>query len=262
MQVRVRMQQDTGDCNLAALDADKAAGLNLRRRDRQPERLDQPGLDGSLRRHALDGLRTINRFSRTGSALWPVIQRLGAETRGLPLRILDVGSGGGDVAVWLARRAAVAGLPVSIAGCDISPVAVQHATEYAAAQRVDNVRFFTCGVLADSIGEEYDVVMCSLFLHHFDEKEAILLLSRMKRAARRAVLVSDLRRTRLGYGLAWIGCRVLTRSPIVHTDSLLSVAAAFTPSEARVLAERAGLHDVRIQLHWPQRFLLLGRPGK
>jgi 2-polyprenyl-3-methyl-5-hydroxy-6-metoxy-1,4-benzoquinol methylase len=259
---KVRMHQDAGAHHMGTLHADKAAGLNLRRRDRQPERLDHPELDRSMRRHALDGLKTINWFSRTASTFWPEIQRIGVEARGLPLRILDVGSGGGDVAVWLGRRAAAAGLPWSIEGCDISPVAVEHATEHAAARRVHNVRFFTCGALADSIEEQYDVVICSLFLHHFDEREAVLLLNRMNRVARRAVLVSDLRRTRLGYGLAWLGCRVLTRSPIVHTDGLLSVAAAFTPSEARVLAERAGLLDIQIQLHWPQRFLLLGRPAK
>jgi len=174
---------------------------------------------------------------------------------------LDVGCGGGDVAVNLARRAAAAGLPVRIDGCDISPVAVEHAIDRARAAKVDNVRFFTCEVLAGAIEEEYDVTMCSLFLHHFGEQEAVLLLNRLRSSARQAVLIDDLRRTRLGYGLAWLGCRVLTRSTVVHTDGPLSVAAAFTPSEAKALAERAGLVDVRIQLRWPQRFLLTGRPG-
>jgi 2-polyprenyl-3-methyl-5-hydroxy-6-metoxy-1,4-benzoquinol methylase len=238
------------------------ASLNLRKRNRQPEQLDYPSLDRSVRQHALDGLRTIIRISRTGSTIWPEIQRLGNRRDGRPLRILDVGSGGGDVAVWLARRASAAGLRLSIDGCDINPVAVEHATQHAAASTTRNVRFFTCSMLTDSISEEYDVVMCSLFLHHFDEPDAVLLLNRMMRAARQEVLVSDLRRTPLGYGLAWLGCRILSRSPVVHSDGPLSVAGAFSPGEARALAEKAGLRDVRIQLRWPQRFLMSGRPAR
>ena len=212
--------------------------------------------------HALDGLEKINRFSRTASVLWSEIQRLGAESPGCPLRVLDVGSGGGDVAIEIARRASAAGLALRIDGCDISAVAVEHAAGRARAEKLDNVRFFTCGALADSIEGEYDVVMCSLFLHHFGEQEALQLLTRLRSVARQAVLIDDLRRTVLGYGMAWLGCRMLTRSPIVHSDGPISVAAAFTPSEAKALAERAGLVDVRVRLHWPQRFVLVGRPAK
>jgi 2-polyprenyl-3-methyl-5-hydroxy-6-metoxy-1,4-benzoquinol methylase len=215
-----------------------------------------------MRLHALDGLEKINRFSRTAAVLWSEIQRLGAQTPGRPLRVLDVGSGGGDVAVEIARRASSAGLPLRVDGCDISVAAVQLAAGRARAEKLENVRFFVCGALADSIEAEYDVVMCSLFLHHFSEHEALQLLTRLRSLARQVVLVDDLRRTALGYGMAWLGCRMLTRSPIVHSDGPISVAAAFTPAEARALAERAGLVDVRVQLHWPQRFLLVGRPAK
>ena len=223
--------------------------------------MDQPGLDETLHRQALAGLRTVNQFGLSGAIVWPEVRRLAGQSREGPLRVLDVGSGGGDIAVWVARRAAAAGVQVEIDGCDISPLAVVHANEYAATQRAAHVRFFEFDVMANTPAEQYDVVMCSLFLHHFDESSATLLLDRLKNTARQRVLVNDLRRTRLGYQLAWLGCRLLTRSPIVRTDGPLSVAAAFTPEEAKALAERAGLADVRIELHWPQRFLLSARPG-
>ena len=70
------------------------------------------------------------------------------------------------------------------------------------------------------------------------------------------IIVDDLRRTRLGYGLAWIGCRLLTKSPMVHVDGPLSVQGAFTVEEARSLAERAGLHNAQLVKHWSQRFLM------
>src|SRR5262249_45464305 len=156
--------------------------------------------------------------------LWPAIARLAAVSRGEPIRVLDLACGGGDVPVALARRGAGAGLELSIEGCDISPVAVRFASRIAADAGVP-VRFFCLNALDHPIPEGFDVVMCSLFLHHLDDEQAVRLLKKMAGAARRLVLVNDLVRSRLGYLLAWAGCRVLSRSPIVHHDGPVSAAA-------------------------------------
>ncbi|MDB5341092.1 MAG: hypothetical protein JWN70_6711, partial [Planctomycetaceae bacterium] len=75
-------------------------------------------------------------------------------------------------------------------------------------------------------------------------------------AARRTALVNDLRRTRLGYVLAHLACRLLTWSPIVRVDGPRSVAGAFTEQEVLLLAARAGYKDPHLSQHWPQRYLL------
>jgi hypothetical protein len=102
--------------------------------------------------------------------------------------------------------------------------------------------------------------MCSLFLHHLNADQAHVLLGRMKTAAKKLVLVDDLRRTRLGYWLAWLGCRILTRCHVVHIDGPMSVEGAFTTAEATDIAVKAGLKNPTMQHHWPQRFLLSWRP--
>ena len=68
----------------------------------------------------------------------------------------------------------------------------------------------------------------------------ISLLYKMRCAARRLVLVSDLVRSRAGYALAAAVPRLLTRSRVVHVDAVRSVEAAFTPEEFRLLAAEAG----------------------
>ena len=110
--------------------------------------------------------------------------------------------------------------------------------------------------LVDPLPEEYDVLMSTLFFHHLGNDDAKQVLSRMAKSARRCVLIDDLCRSRLGYLYAWVGGRLLTRSPIVHTDGPLSVSAAFTISEFRQLAQDAGLMEARFKRHWPQRFLM------
>jgi 2-polyprenyl-3-methyl-5-hydroxy-6-metoxy-1,4-benzoquinol methylase len=221
----------------------------------EPELMDQPGLDAGDHVRALQGLRRINLLSRSDSILWSEIARLARQRGGPPVRVLDLATGGGDIPIALARRAARAGLNVEIDGCDISVQAVQHAQRQAAAQGVD-VRFFALDALADHLPPGYDVVSCSLFLHHLDESNAINLLQRMAEATERSVLVNDLVRSRRGYAMALVGCHVLTSSRVVRADGPASVAAAFTPSEGLALAERAGLRGATITRHWPHRFLL------
>jgi hypothetical protein len=118
------------------------------------------------------------------------------------------------------------------------------------------VRFFPLDALSEPLPEGFDIVTCSLFLHHLAEDDAVGLLEKMAGAARSTIVINDLLRSRIGYAVAWTGCRLLSRSPIVHHDGPASVRAAFSLAEARRLAERAGLVDVRLERRWPWRFLL------
>ena len=104
-----------------------------------------------------------------------------------------------------------------------------------------------------------DVAMCHLFLHHLTESEIVSLLRSMRSAARVGVVITDLRRTRLGYGLAWLASRLITRSDVVHRDALLSVRAALNEEELYELAERAGLGAASVRRLWPERMLLVWR---
>ncbi len=78
----------------------------------------------------------------------------------------------------------------------------------------------------------------------------------MSLAAHKAVLIDDLLRTKLGYALCWIGCRILTRSRVVRIDGPLSVRAAYSLRDVERLVDRCGLNGATIKRHWPERFLL------
>jgi SAM-dependent methyltransferase len=97
----------------------------------------------------------------------------------------------------------------------------------------------------------FDVVVCSLFLHHFPDDRAVELLRAFARVARRAVVVIDLERNWLAERfLPWT--RLLFRwSPITLHDGPVSVRAAFTPEELAALARRAGLERIRVRRHPP-----------
>jgi 2-polyprenyl-3-methyl-5-hydroxy-6-metoxy-1,4-benzoquinol methylase len=103
---------------------------------------------------------------------------------------------------------------------------------------------------------DFDVVMCSLFLHHLSNDDALTLLRRMAAATRCLGLVSDLRRSAYGLFLAYSASRVLSRSKVVHVDAVRSVRGAFTKSELQHLAAEAGLENATVANRWPARMLL------
>ena len=225
-------------------------------RDRQPEVMDAPGLDDRLHHQALEGLRRGNVVSNTSHVLWRGLEQSGVLRRPAPARILDLACGGGDVSLGLARIARRHAVPVEVHGADFSPLAVEHARAAATRSGLTGVEFFQLNALTDQLPSDYDAIYCTLFLHHLAESDGVELLRRMAGATRSVVLVDDLARTRLGFALVWMGCYLLTRSPVVHTDGPLSVRAALTMDEARELADRAGLQGATFRRHWPERFLL------
>ena len=231
---------------------------DLDARHRRPELMDAPSLAPARRAHALKALARVNALSGVAQRVWTEILEL--QNAGAPatLRVLDIACGGGDVVVSLARRAARSGLDLEAHGCDVSPLALEVARKNAERAGIQ-AQFFELDALRDEIPQDYDLVCCSLFLHHLDEQDAIALLGAMAEGARRAVLVQDLRRTVTGYLLALGVLRVISRSQVAHVDGPRSVEGAFSLEEARELARRAGLDGVRVEACWPQRFQLTWR---
>lgn len=233
---------------------------NLNRRDLQPEVMDQPGLDLDRHRTALAGLARVNVLSRTAAGVWRPMREL-ARRRGLQeLTVCDLACGGGDVGLGLVRCGLRDGIRVRLTGYDVSPTAVERARDSAGASGLD-ADFAIHDLFADPLERTFDVVTCTLFLHHLDETQAVDLLTAMRRSAGQLVVVNDLVRSRIGYTAAQVVCRLVSRSDVVHYDGPQSVAAAFRVDEVRKLAERAGLRGAQFQKAWPFRFMLTWEPS-
>ena len=227
----------------------------------EPELMDAPGLEPAQHVQALQALARVNRISGVAARVWHDVLSLSRErrARGMekPLRLLDVACGGGDIMVDVARRARAAGVPVEVHGCDVSPVALDHARREAERRGV-TADFLARDVLDEGLPGGYDLVCSSLFHHHLSNEDAVRLLRAMADAGH-AVLVQDLLRGTLGYVLAWSALRLLSRSDVAREDGTRSVRAAFSLPEVRTMAVEAGLAGAVIRRGWPERFVLRWR---
>lgn len=219
------------------------------------ELMDAPDIDPARHLQALEGLRRINQISRAANVMLRPILAFAKRRQLTRLRLLDVASGGGDVPIELARLARRAGPTIDLTLFDISPTALEHAAE--CARRVGIEVMTQRGNAAEGLPDgPFDVVTNSLFLHHLARPDVTRVLANMKAVTNGVMVVSDLRRSSLGLIAAHIGCRLLSRSDVVHCDGPVSVKAAWTMEELSQLATEAGLNGAKFSRHWPWRMLL------
>lgn len=222
---------------------------------RQPEVMDDPDLAASEHRSALRGLQRIHRLTGTIGHLWHPIARSMRAGHSRELSLLDVGCGDGWIMRQLWRLARRRGCQLRLHACDFSSRALDLCGQACRAEDIP-VELHQVDITRDRLPITADIVINSLFLHHFSDEQVVELLRQFQQAAKRLLVVEDLLRTPLGYGLCWLGVHAVTRSRVVHTDGPLSVRAAFTLPEMRALLEAAGLSTARVRRCWPERVLI------
>jgi 2-polyprenyl-3-methyl-5-hydroxy-6-metoxy-1,4-benzoquinol methylase len=97
----------------------------------------------------------------------------------------------------------------------------------------------------------FDFVICSLFLHHFENARITELLAQMRTAARRAVVVLDLERHPLAYYFLPATRYLLGWHEVTVSDGCISVEAGFRRRELAALARAAGADRPRVRKHRP-----------
>ena len=108
----------------------------------------------------------------------------------------------------------------------------------------------------------FDVVHCSLVVHHLAPGEAVALMGEMRRVARIGIVVNDLDRSRLGWVGAWLIGHLLTRNRYTRHDAPLSVRRAYRPPEMTELLRAAGLRPVRtFRGAFGQRYAIAATPS-
>ena len=170
-------------------------------------------------------------------------------------RILDVGTGGADVPLAIAREARRLHREVAIVGIDRDPATAALAKSAAAGE--SSITIQEADAFATDFPDgAFDVVTASMMLHHFAHDDAVRLIREFRRLARRAVLVNDLERHAIPWAFIALVARVTRRHPMFVHDAPLSVLRGFTPAELRAIADGAGAKGAVVHDRWPYRLLL------
>ena len=195
------------------------------RRRRGFEHLDDPRTDPALRERSLRDVRRANTVLGGARAVLRELRQSLSEFRGGSAVLLDVGTGLADIPARARRMAAHDGVALTTLGVDEAEtlarvsLGVLDASVCADARRLP---------FADA---SVDVVICSQVLHHFEDAEIPAVLRELSRVARRAVIVSDLRRSWIAAAGFWLVTWPLGFHPVSRHDGVTSVLRGFTPRE-------------------------------
>ncbi|NYE18346.1 methyltransferase domain-containing protein [Microbacterium immunditiarum] len=216
------------------------------------ELMDDPACDPDRLRATLRRFETINRLVSG----WGVVYRTRLAPHlamlGRPARVLDLGSGGGDLLVRLAALAQRDGLDVEWVGADPDP----RGHEVAAARSAPANVSFECAD-AESLLERsdvFDAVISNHVLHHIGA-DAAAFLARTRALSRGVVLHSDIARSRRAYALYAVGITPFAPGTFLRTDGLRSIRRSFTRDELRDALDREDPGAWRVEA--PVAFRLL-----
>jgi SAM-dependent methyltransferase len=196
------------------------------------ELLDSGRLSPSDVEANLDDLARLNGLPGGTDASVRAIERL--MVPGNSARILDVGTGAGDMPISFARR----GWRVTAA--DVNRDVLDVARDRLA--QVPEVEVVEADVLGLPFDDgTFDVAHCSLLIHHFAPEDAVIALREMRRVASRGVVVNDLRRGILPLAATWVSAVMIGRSSVTRVDGVASARRSYTMPELDRLLAAAGL---------------------
>jgi 2-polyprenyl-3-methyl-5-hydroxy-6-metoxy-1,4-benzoquinol methylase len=201
-----------------------------------PELMDRPQPVTSELERDLANIRSFNRWFGSYRQVRHFLSRW-LKPNG-NARILDVATGSGDIPRLIVDFARRHNVSVRIAAIDQQSSTIEIARRLSADYR--EIDFFCANLFEWNPPERYEIVHCSLALHHFSDDDAVRVLRKCRELSRAKVLIADLRRSRwLSVGV-YLLTAAIYRNAMTKTDARLSAARAFSCNEMRELAERAG----------------------
>ena len=201
-------------------------------RVRGREILDDPATPDDIRARAM---RDVARSNALLGGTRAVLRELRAIAPELPrrARLIDVGTGLGDIPAAAHSAMAKRGVELEAIGVDTSHALLRDARTQLHGAIAGDARLLP---IADGAA---DVVTCSQVLHHFFDSDLPRLVSELNRVSRGWVIVSDLQRSWLAAGGFWLVSSALRFHEVTRVDGMTSVLRGFQPLELTQLVQRA-----------------------
>lgn len=203
----------------------------------RPEILDSGTCPPAEIETSLRDLCRINRWFGGVATTRSLMERVSSVTGQKHFSVLEVASGFGEVPRAAARQLANRGISLDITDLDLMPSHLKRGH-----------RAIVAHALALPFRDNsFDVVSCSLFVHHLRPDDVSRFAAEALRVSRRAVLINDLIRHPLHLALVYAGFPLM-RSHVSRVDGVASVRGAYLPEEMRKMLTNGDVGTRRIEV--------------
>jgi len=228
--------------------------INTKYRTEKAEIMDDFNLEGETLRDALDKIAKINKFlggnRLTLSGVEKLIKDVPAEKE---ITIVDVGCGNGDMLRVLADYGLKKNLKLRLIGVDANNFTINCAKDLS--KKYSNISYRCEDIFEKPFKDlKYDIVLSTLVLHHFKEKEIIKIMNLFYSNSTLGVVINDLQRSALAYRLFQFVCFVFRLNEMSREDGLISILRGFKKGELIRFSDNLNFQKYSINWKWAFRY--------
>jgi len=222
-------------------------------RSTQAEMMDDFSLGHETIDPIMDELEVINKLLGGYNVFYNAFKKIKIQNG---TTISDWGCGGGDSLRVLANWGRKQGLRLNLVGVDATESAVEYARKKS--EGYPEINYIHADVLSSQLQEnQFDIVISSLFTHHFDDGSWIKLIKKMLQCSSQAVIVNDLHRHWFAYHSIGLLTQAFSNSEMVKHDSKLSVLKGFKKTDLQKMLTTAGIKNYSLKWMWAFRWQLI-----
>jgi len=229
-------------------------GINTKCRTQQTEIMDDFLLEGEELRDALDKIASINQLLGGNKlTLNSVKQLLTKADKTKTITIADIGCGNGDMLRMLADYGRAQNLQLNLIGIDANAFTISHAEKLS--EDYSNIQYQCVDIFSQEFNSlKYDIVLCTLTLHHFTDNDIVHIIATFKKNAAIGVIINDLHRSKLAYRLFTFICYIFKLNRMSREDGLVSILRGFKKEELEAYSQKLNLKNYSIHWKWAFRY--------
>ena len=227
--------------------------ISTKHRTDKEEIMDDFSIGGDLLRDTLDKLENINRWLGGNSVTIVGLKKiLKNQPKNQEITIVDIGCGHGDILRDVAKFGRKEHYKFKLIGVDANAIAIDYAKELS--EEYPEISFQTENIFSDDFkNREFHVVLATLFLHHFKEKELTSFLENTLKQTKIGIVVNDLHRHKLAYYLFML-LSIFIKNKMIIEDGLTSVLRGFKRDDLKRISTKLK-RKTQISWKWAFRFL-------
>ena len=227
--------------------------VDTQRRTEGEEIMDDFNLKGKELQEIFLELEKVNKWLGGNRITIAGIEEIREKVSEDKLSILDVGCGDGGMLREVADFGRKRHLDLELTGIDANPDAIRIARNKSEAY--PEIVFRPLNVFSDKFEEErFDIVLCTLTLHHFNMEEIRQLLHIFVKISRKGIVINDLQRSKGAYYLFQVFSKFFMRSQIARKDGLTSILRSFKKEELEQLGSGLEVSEQKIRNKWAFRY--------
>ena len=228
--------------------------IDTKFRTKENEIMDDFALEGETLRDALDKIAKINQLLGGNQLTLQGVNELLSKTdKKQTIKIVDVGCGNGDMLRNLAEFGKKNNLKFDLLGIDANDFTVKHAEKLSV--NYNNIKYNCENIFEEKFKTlKYDIVLCTLTLHHFKDNEILDLMNVFNENSSLGIVVNDLQRSAIAYRLFEGLCFVFRLNKMSKDDGLTSILRGFKKQELINFSKKLNFNNYILEWKWAFRY--------